>query len=171
MSDAPFLVRVSPARVWFYMLLISALAVTVVAVSMILKPFSGSAEDWFTRLFGAGIALMFLYGAGSIGRSLFYQGAMIAVDAKGIRMPSCYHGVLPWGAIARAEVLKGRLHFWFAENAVIPPGKGLEHILRTNRSLSRTSDGPDFAVTTWLADRRTPELVAAVRARAPQLFV
>ena len=82
----------------------------------------------------------------------------------------CGFGKWRYGLVVTAAVVKGRLQLWLAKDAVIPPGRGLDHILRTNRALRRDGDRADLGVDTWLADRRPSELIEAVRAQAPQLF-
>jgi hypothetical protein len=81
-------------------------------------------------------------------------------------MPGCFEGRLPWSAIARAEVLKGRLSLWMATDAAIPPGKEFARIVRGNRAAGRA----DIVVTMWLANRRNDEVAAAARSLAPQIF-
>lgn len=168
MSDAPFVARVSRAKVWGQMALMLACALLVIAVTIMigLSMNPSSIGDWGVLLFGVGCAALLAYASFWVGRALRLQGEMVAVDADGIRMATCYIGTLPWSAIARAEMLNGRLNLWLVEGAPLPPGKQLAHILRSNRAMKR----PDLPVTLWLADRRTDELVEAVRSRAPQLF-
>lgn len=171
MSDAPLVARVSRARVLRHtLMMLTFTGALALMLTLVVGTTPADYRDWGVLLFGWGVVLMFLYGTFYIGRALFHRGEIIVVDAEGIRIPSCYQGLLPWNAIDRADVLRGRLHFWLAKDAVLPPGKGLDHVLRTNRAIRPDAGGPDMAVTTWLADRSTDELVAAVRSQAPQLF-
>lgn len=168
MSEAPFVARVSRMKVLGNVLFMLAAAGSMAALTVNQSP--TSVAEWPALLLPAGGVLLFLYGAFRIGRIVSYRGEIVAVDAEGLRMPPCYEGALPWSSFSRAAVVKGRLNFWLAKDAAIPPGKGLDHILRTNRALRREDDAADLAVSTWLADRRNNELIEAVRAQAPQLF-
>ncbi|WP_137865134.1 MULTISPECIES: hypothetical protein [unclassified Sphingomonas] len=168
MSDARFVALISRRKVIGNVLFMLAAAGSMMVLMIWQWPVR--AVDWAAMLLATGCMLMFLYGAFRIGGILSYRGELLSVDAEGIQMPRCYQGVLPWSSIARAAVVKGRLQLWLAKDAVIPPGRGLDHILRTNRALRRDGDRADLGVDTWLADRRPSELIEAVRAQAPQLF-
>lgn len=168
MSEPPFVARVSRRRVIGNVLFLLAAAGSMMVLMIWQWPVR--TIDWAAMLLPAGGMLLFLYGAFRIGGVGAYRDALLSIDAEGIRMPRCYQGVLPWSSIARAAVVKGQLQLWLVKDAVLPPGKGLDHILRTNQALRRDKGGADLGVGTWLADRRNSELVEAVRARAPQLF-
>ncbi|MFS2108552.1 hypothetical protein ACCC88_02605 [Sphingomonas sp. Sphisp140] len=169
MSEVRFVARISRRKVIGNVLFQLAGAGLMLAFLISHSPVSTS--DWLALLLLAGGTLMFLYGAFRIGSVMSYRGELLSIDAEGIQMPRCYRGVLPWSSIARAAVVKGRLQLWLVKDAAIPPGKGLDHILRTNQALRREEGGADLGVGTWLADRRNGELIDAVRAQAPQLFV
>ncbi|MDG2534602.1 hypothetical protein P6144_13150 [Sphingomonas sp. HITSZ_GF] len=176
MSEAAFVAHVSRAKVLRHTLsmLAAAASMAALAVTLLIYQPPMGIIDWLLLLLIAAVSLLFLYGTYWVGRSFFHRGEALVLDAEGMRMPGCFEGMLPWSAIARAQVLGGRVNLWLIEDAEIPPGRKFEHVLRSNRALqSMRRDGPaapDVAISMWLANRRNSELVEAVRARAPQLF-
>jgi len=170
-SDAPFVARVSRSKVLRHllMLLLTAGMMAVLTFVVATSERMAGPADWAALLFCVGVTGLFLYAAYWVGRSLFHRGEALVLDAEGMRMPGCFEGVLPWSAIARVQEARGRLELWLGEDAAIPPGKAFERVLRNSRAIRRAG-GSDLALSMWLADRRTSEMVEAIRARAPQLF-
>ncbi len=169
MTTERFEARVSPFKTG--MLVVGALGFVVAGIWMIR---SGDPQliKGVVPAYVAGWAATLFFGAMALvgGRQLFRSEPVLRIGREGVRWSRWSDSVIPWAAIERASEMSIQRQRFVALWLRDPGAYRSSTLMGRLQGANKAMGFGDIALTTQGTDRRFDDMVAAVRAHAPQLF-